>query len=83
MKCQCMGGFGLIFAAKLLLGVSKNQDHRVASDEKLGDEAVLVDRRGALLAFPCLGDLRSHYTRSGRFSHSRSSRVLFHYHSQL
>ena len=43
-----------------LLGVSEDQDDRVAPDEELGDEAVLVDRGRALLALARLGDLHQH-----------------------
>ncbi len=43
-----------------LFGVSEDQDDRVAPDEELGDEAVLVDWGRALLALACLGDLHRH-----------------------
>ena len=48
----------------LLLGVPEDQDHRVSSDEKLGDEAVLVDRRRTLLAFARLGYLQQQHIAS-------------------
>jgi hypothetical protein len=42
-----------------LLGVSQYQNDGVPSNEKLGNEAVLVDRRGSFLSLASLWNLQS------------------------